>query len=587
VTLRQFGPRGDGSEGTIFRLWAPAARTVDLVTSQVTPMRRLPGGWYEIEYPAARAGTRYKFRIDDDVEVPDPASSFQPGDVFGPSEVIDHSYPWQQADWRGRPWHEAAILELHVGTFTPQGTFRSAISKLEAVARTGFTAIELMPVADFFGRWNWGYDGVLPFAPDSVYGRPDDLKALVDAAHAHGLMVFLDVVYNHFGPEGNFIARYAPEFFASGTQTPWGAAIDFGVCEVRAFVIENVLHWLDSYRFDGLRLDAVHAIVKPGDPSILTDISIAAGVLAERTQRRIHLVLENDRNDAILLDPLSDPPRGKYRAQWNDDYHHAWHVLLTGERQNYYQDYAPHPVRHIVRALQSGFAYQGEPSAHRNGAPRGGDSGHLPPTSFVSFLQNHDQIGNRAGGERLDVLAPAAAIEAALAVLLLAPMPPLLFMGEDWGETRPFPFFCDFRGGLADAVRAGRRKEFRQTNENEPDAAWIDPLAEQTFRAAVLDWGVVSEPPYAERYALVRRLLELRKQHIVPHLRRMTQLRTEAAADGPVATAAWRLDGGTLRLKANLSERDVRGEPPRGRAIWNKAHGGVLPPWSVFWTWES
>jgi 1,4-alpha-glucan branching enzyme len=211
----------------------------------------------------------------------------------------------------------------------------------------------------------------------------------------------------------------------------------------------------------------------------------------------------------------------------------------------------------------------------------------LPPTSFVSFLQNHDQIGNRAGGERLDVLAPAAAIEAALAVLLLAPMPPLLFMGEDWGETRPFPFFCDFRGRLADAVRAGRRKEFRQTNENEPDAEWIDPLAEQTFRAAVLDWGVVSEPPYAERYALVRRLLELRKQHIVPHLRRMTQWRTEAAADGPVATAAWRLDGGTLRLKANLSERDVRGEPPRGRAIWNKAHGGVLPPWSVFWTWES
>jgi len=581
----QFGPRADGSGGTIFRLWAPAARTVDLVTSQVTPMRRLPEGWYEIEYPIARAGTRYKFRIDDDVEVPDPASSFQPEDVFGPSEVIDHSYAWQQAGWRGRPWHEAAILEIHIGTFTRGGTFRSAIPKLEAVARTGFTAIELMPVADFFGRWNWGYDGVLPFAPDSVYGRPEDLKALVDAAHAHGLMVFLDVVYNHLGPEGNFIARYAPQFFASDTQTPWGAAIDFGVSEVRAFVIENALHWLDTYRFDGLRLDAVHAIVKPGDPSILTDISRTAGVLAERTQRRIHLVLENDRNDAGLLDPLGDPPRGKYRAQWNDDYHHAWHVLLTGERQGYYQDYAPDPVRQIVRALQSGFAYQGEPSAHRNGMSRGSDSGHLPPTSFVPFLQNHDQIGNRPGGERLDVLAPAAAIEAALAVLLLAPMPPLLFMGEDWGETRPFPFFCDFRGALAEAVRAGRRKEFKHTSESDT-IRWIDPLAEQTFRAAVLDWDAVSEPPYAERSALVRRLLELRKQHIVPRLGRMTQWRAEAAAEGPVTTAAWRFDGGTLRLKANFSAREVRGEPPLGRAIWNEAHGGVLPPWSVFWTWE-
>ena len=253
--------------------------------------------------------------------------------------------------------------------------------------------------------------------------------------------------------------------------------------------------WLDSYRFDGLRLDAVHAIVKPGDPSILTDISIAAGVLAERTQRRIHLVLENDRNEASLLDPLSDPPRGKYRAQWNDDYHHAWHVLLTGERQYYYQDYAPDPLRHIVRALQSGFAYQGEPSAHRNGAPRGGDSGHLPPTSFVSFLQNHDQIGNRPGGERLDVLAPAAAIKAALAVFLLAPMPPLLFMGEDWGETRPFPFFCDFRGRLATrCVRVVARSSGKQTRTSQMRIVG-STVGGANLRAAVLDWGVVNEPP--------------------------------------------------------------------------------------------
>jgi maltooligosyltrehalose trehalohydrolase len=550
-------------------------------------MQSLPGGWYQTERAEAQAGIRYKFRIDDDFEVPDPASPFQPEDVLGPSEVIDHGYAWQATNWRGRPWHEAVILEIHVGAFTPHGTFRSAIEHLEAVARTGFTAIELMPVADFFGRWNWGYDGVLPFAPDSVYGRPEDLKALVDAAHAHGLMVFLDVVYNHFGPEGNFIARYAPQFFAHDAQTPWGGAIDFSVPEVRAFVIENALHWLDRYRFDGLRLDAVHAIVRPGQPSILGDISMAVGALAERTQRRIHLVLENDRNDASLLDPLTERPRGKYRAQWNDDYHHAWHVLLTGERQSYYQDYASHPVRDVVRTLSSGFAYQGELSTHRDGAPRGECSGHLPPTAFVPFLQNHDQIGNRPRGERLDALAPAAAIEAALAVLLLAPMPPLLFMGEEWGETRPFPFFCDFRGELADAVRAGRRKEFKLSCENELGTdLWIDPLAEETFRAAVLDWRVTCIPPYAERYALVRRLLEIRKQHVVPHLGRISRWRAEAAADGEVATAAWRLDGGTLRLKANLSEREVRGKPPPGRAIWGSPRRGMLPPWSVFWTWE-
>src|ERR1700720_668484 len=374
--------------GATFRLWAPAARRVELLLDTPHPMRTLPGGWHEIAIPDARAGTLYKFRIDGGLDVPDPASAFQPDDVSGPSEVIDHErYAWRATDWRGRQWQDTVLLELHVGTFTPAGSFRGAIEKLDHVVETGLTAIELMPVADFAGRRNWGYDGVLPYAPDSSYGRPEDLKALIDEAHLRGLMVFLDVVYNHFGPEGNYLARYAPDFFVPA-RTPWGQAIDYQVTEVRAFAIVNALHWLGRYRFDGLRLDAVHSIPEPGQSLLLSELSRAVGILASASGRSIHLVLENDDNRAQLLDPNRTPPHGKYRAQWNDDYHHAWHVLLTGERSSYYQDYAPDPRPHLARVLSAGFAYQGEPSPHRDRRSRGEASGALPPTAFVNFLQN-------------------------------------------------------------------------------------------------------------------------------------------------------------------------------------------------------
>ena len=315
-----FGPRLD-RDGVTFRLWAPAARQVELVTDRPQNMSRRADGWYELAMPGAAAGTLYRFRIDGELDVPDPASAFQPRDVHGPSEVIAHAFEWK-TEWRGRPWHEAVILELHVGTFTPAGTFRAIVDKLDHLVDCGITAIELMPVADFPGSRNWGYDGVLLFAPDSRYGRPEDLKALIDAAHARGLMVFLDVVYNHFGPEGNYLGRYAPKFFTDA-HTPWGSAIDYRVPQVRAFAIENALHWLRHYRFDGLRLDAAHAIAAAGEPSVLVDLGRAVGKLAVATGRMIHLVLENDANTAHLLDPLTDPPAGRYRAQWNDDYHHA------------------------------------------------------------------------------------------------------------------------------------------------------------------------------------------------------------------------------------------------------------------------
>jgi maltooligosyltrehalose trehalohydrolase len=567
--------------GAAFRLWAPAARRVDLVLEKPYPLARGQDGWFSTDVPGAKAGTRYHFRIDGEIDVPDPASNFQPADISGPSEVIDHaSFSWQASDWRGRPWHETVLLEVHVGAFTRKGTYRAMIEKLDHLVETGITAVELLPLADFAGTRNWGYDGVLWYAPDSAYGRPEDLKALIDAAHLRGLMVFLDVVYNHFGPEGNYLGRYAPPFFTDA-QTPWGSAIDYRVPQVRGFAVENALYWLDEYRFDGLRLDAVHAIAEPGEISLLHDLSLAAGQFAAETGRHIHLVLENDDNCVRVLDPTQDPPHGKYRAQWNDDYHHAWHVKLTGEKQGYYSDYQRSPHSNIARSLGSGFVYQGEASAHRDGRPRGEASGELPPTAFVNFLQNHDQIGNRAFGDRLESQVKSEAIEAALSITLLAPAIPMLFMGEEWGSKVPFPFFCDFKGDLAEAVREGRRREY----------AWAyaasrgevpDPLSEATFKSAILDWENCDN---SERLVLVRRLLAVRRSEIVPRLAEASFGHADASEDG-MLTAVWRLTGeAMLGLTANLSDQPLKrtADENEGKPIWGGVTGSVMKPWSVFW----
>jgi maltooligosyltrehalose trehalohydrolase len=579
----QFGP-DLSSEGTTFRLWAPAARSVELVVERPVRMPPQADGWHALAVAGAGAGTRYRFRIDGELDVPDPASAFQPDDVGGPSEVVDHgAYGWRTSDWRGRPWEETVVLELHVGTFTPAGTFRAAIDKLDHVVDSGFTAIELMPLADFAGRRNWGYDGVLLYAPDSSYGRPDDLRALVDAAHQRGLMVFLDVVYNHFGPEGNFLGRYAPGFFETG-ETPWGQAIDYRVPQVRAFAIENALYWLDRYRFDGLRLDAVHAIIERGEPSVLEEMSRAAGTLAQRSGRHIHLMLENDDNAVHLFDPRA-PPAGKFRAQWNDDYHHAWHVVLSGETHGYYGDHIQAPLARIARMLGSGFDYQGETSAHRGGRPRGEASGALPPTAFVNFLQNHDQIGNRALGERIDALAEPRALKAALAITLLAPMPPLMFMGEEWGATTPFPFFCDFTGALAEAVRKGRRAEFKEAYARLGDEI-PDPLDERTFRSAKLDWTERDRAAGKRRLGLVRELLAVRHRKVMPLLARISFDPDATRSDGPLLRAGWTHLEGRLLLLANVSGERV--PCPRdwvnGAPIWGGEPAETLPPWSVFWS---
>ncbi|MFB9266394.1 malto-oligosyltrehalose trehalohydrolase [Bradyrhizobium erythrophlei] len=581
MNARHFGPELT-QDGARFRLWAPAAKQVDLLLDKPHALTRDAGGWYVAEIPGVGAGARYKFRIDDEIDVPDPASAFQPDDVFGPSEVIDHAaFQWRAASWRGRPWHEAVILEAHVGTFTREGTYRAMIDRLDHLVATGITALELMPLADFAGKRNWGYDGVLWYAPDSAYGRPDDLKTLIDEAHLRGLMVMLDVVYNHFGPEGNYLGRYAPAFFTDA-HTPWGSAIDYRVPEVRALAIENALSWLRDYRFDGLRLDAVNTIVEPGELPILHELSAATGQLAAATGRHINLVLENSDNRASLLDAADDPPRGKYRGQWNDDYHHAWHVLLTGEAQGYYGDYQRAPADDLSRALASGYVYQGEVSAFWGGKRRGEPSGALSPTCFINFLQNHDQVGNRAFGDRLETIAKPAGIEAALAVTLLAPTTPMLFMGEEWGATSPFPFFCDFKGDLADAVRKGRREEYAFAFEKYGDEI-PDPLDKATVQSAVLDWSAREQEPGRTRLTLVRELLAVRRREITP---RLAGARFGGA--GTVAgllSAHWQMgDGKRLTLTANLSDREIADiSESGGTLIWGRALSGNMPVWSVCW----
>jgi malto-oligosyltrehalose trehalohydrolase len=591
--------RADGA--TRFRLWAPGARRVDVAlgdaaSSAMLAMTAAEGGWFEAVARDAGAGTRYRFRIDGGLHVPDPASRSNPDDVHGPSMVVDPlAFEWADGAWRGRPWEEAVIYELHVGTFTPDGTFAAAMTKLDDLAELGVTAIELMPVADFPGRRNWGYDGVLPYAPDAVYGAPDDLKRLVQAAHARGLMVFLDVVYNHFGPEGNYLHAYAEPFFNPRHQTPWGAAINFdaaGARVVRDFFVHNTLYWIEEYGFDGLRVDAVHAIADDSRPDIVAEL--AATVRAHAGDRHVHLILENDRNESRYLarDEMSAPVQAT--AQWNDDVHHALHILVTGECDGYYADYSARPLWYLGRCLAEGFAYQGEVSAYRDHTPRGEPSTALPPTAFVSFIQTHDQVGNRAHGERIGKIAEPRRLRVALACLLLAPAPPMLFMGEEFGASTPFLFFCDFGPELAAAVTRGRRAEFGRFQRFRDPAAQAmipDPNDPATFAQSKLKWEERDLPPHAEWRALYRRLLGLRHRHVVPRLPGMRSGGTFAVRDDAILRVDWTLgDGARLHLLATLSDApcgDI--DVPPGNVIYASdppAQRGlrvVLPvPFAVF-----
>ena len=413
-----------------FNIWAPSVDSVGLqIGDQAAQPMMAQDGWFTAE-AAAVAGMPYCFVLPDGLHVPDPASRCQADDVHGASLIVDpDAYHWKHPEWRNRHWHEAVIYEVHPGAM---GGFSGIIARLPDLAKLGVTAVELMPVADFPGRHNWGYDGVLPYAPDRAYGTPDDLRGLIDAAHGVGLMVFVDVVYNHFGPDGAYLHAYAKPFFDEGVHTPWGAAIDFNRPEVQRFFIDNALMWVNEYRVDGLRFDAVHAI---SPASFLPDLAAAIRAGADRP---VHLVLEHEGNRSSLL---RGPEALLFDAQWADDWHHCLHVLLTGENEGYYESFQS-PAEQLARAMAEGFVFQGEISPHHKAA-RGEPSADLPPTAFVICLQNHDQIGNRAMGERLTQLADPQALRAATALLLLSPQIPLLFMGEEYGSTTPFLFFTD------------------------------------------------------------------------------------------------------------------------------------------------
>lgn len=585
----------------LFRVWAPSAEQVELCLHATGLENRYPmlteaDGWFGLAMDAD-ADCLYRYRIDGLHEVPDPASRYQPDDVHGYIQAIaPENWNWTDAGWRGRPWHEAVVYELHVGCFTPAGTFRAVMEKLDYLADLGVTAVQLMPIADFPGRRNWGYDGVLPFAPDSRYGTPDDLKRLIQTAHAKGLMVFLDVVYNHFGPEGNYLHQYAGAFFHKRRHTPWGKAFNFDGKHsrwVRQFFIHNALYWLEEFHFDGLRLDAVQAIADSSPLHILDEL--ADTLRRQFPHRRIHLILENDDNAAHYLSRNASALPHRYTAQWNDDFHHAWHVLLTGETWGYYQDFADNPLRYLLRCLQQGFAFQGETSAYRHGKPRGEASDRLPPQAFVNFLQNHDHVGNRPFGERLHQLVAPEALRAATAVLLLSPFPPMLFMGQEWGSRQPFGFFCDFEARLSQRIARARRREFAEFPgfaTAKARAAIPDPMSADSFARSILDWRDLNSAAGRDWLACHRQLLAVRREQIAP---RLAGMRCDSAAirqfGGYGFCVDWRLgDGAGLCLLANLGEQAVElGEPNvRGLLLYATHEALVaqslidrLPAWAV------
>ncbi|HUR90802.1 MAG TPA: malto-oligosyltrehalose trehalohydrolase [Ramlibacter sp.] len=590
--------------GVLFRLWAPAATQAEIATYPSAggtnpvfhPAECDAQGWWECTVEEATAGTLYQWRIDGELLVPDPASRQNPMGVFSPSAVVDPmQFEWD-GSWRGRPWSEVVLCELHVGAFTREGTFMAACDKLRALADLGITAVELMPVADFPGRFGWGYDGVLPFAPHGTYGTPDELKHFIQEAHRLGLMVFMDVVYNHFGPSGNFLNRYAPQFFSETHSSPWGAAINFdGPASpvVRDFFVHNALYWVNEYRIDGLRLDAVHAIADKGKTHILEEISRA--VRNATPGRHVHLVLENEDNNYDKLAP--EPQAGRYDAQWNDDFHHVVHVSLTGETQRYYFDYGNEPLNQLARCLTHGMLY--EPSKRREGGARTHprEAPAQPLGTLVNFVQNHDQTGNRPFGERLRELVPPGAAPLATLLALLTPPIPMLFFGEESGSVTPFLYFADWEGDLREAVREGRKREFghvAQARDGQP-LTLPDPCDEKTFESTHPDDAQAESEEGKRWLEMVRCALDVRRKHFTPRHHLLSHGRHTARRIGASGIqACWRYDDGqAIVMQVNLGPvaltvhetlPEISGEAESYSHAWPQGTpADTWPAWSARW----
>lgn len=573
--------------GVRFRLWAPDQTDVrvhihDL--GRAVSMEAKPRGWFEATVPEAMPGMLYSFELPNGHCVPDPASRFLPQDVAGPSEIVDPlDFEWNDRGWVGRPWEQTIFYELHIGTFTTEGTFRAAVDKLDYLVELGINTIQLLPVADFAGRWNWGYDGASLFAPDSSYGRPEDMKAFINAAHGKGLSVFLDVVYNHFGPKGNHLGSYTP-LTKSDVHTPWGEALNYDGDDagmIRELVFANVRYWLEEYHLDGLRFDASNEIHDDGPRHLLMELAEQARAATDG--RHLHLVLENSANQVNWLKRRETGSPWLYDAQWSDDIHHAMHAVMTGDPGSYYTDYLGR-VDLVARALAEGTAWQGEYMEHKK-THKGEPSAFLPATAFVAFMQNHDQVGNRPWGQRISSQLPEEALRMWSAITLLSPQIPLLFMGEEWNAGTPFLFFSDVGDDLAQAIRDSRREElidYAEARENNLP----DPMSAEVFEASKLDWSEQEQPRHRSMLDHYRKLLALRHEVIIPRLHGMggDSGRYEVLSDRLVRVA-WTLgDGSTLELIANLGA-----EPVDDICIWEDGHlwlegtadGSTIGGWSV------
>ncbi len=556
------------SEGTQFRVWAPVINTLEVILDGAPTAPRLlaksPDGFFTGVLADVGPGQRYRYRVDGQGPFPDPASRFQPDGVHGPSEVIDpHAFAWTDASWQGIAMKDAIIYELHVGTFTPAGTFAGVMQRLPDLVKLGVTAIELMPVADFPGQRNWGYDGVNLFAPARCYGRPDDLRRLVDAAHSLGLAVFLDVVYNHFGPDGNYMGFYSPCYFSKTHQSPWGAGLNFdgeNSLPVRDYFIENALHWIHEYHIDGLRLDATHAIVDNSPRHFLAEFSTR--VRAGCAGRNVLLIAEDHRNLAYMMKPVRDGGFG-LDGVWADDFHHHVRRHLAGDHEGYYSDFTG-SSEDLAATVRQGWFFTGQHSAHLD-EPRGSDGSELPAEAFVICVQNHDQIGNRAMGDRLHHQVDLAAYRAATVLLLCAPQTPMLFMGQEWATSAPFQFFTDHNEELGKLVTEGRRKEFRHFSAFSDPAAREripDPQAESTFLRSRLDWGERERDPHAGTLRLVQALVGLRRSEPALRAAGRDDYAIEAMPNGLLLLKRTAASEPTLLIVINLdskAEVDLQG----------------------------
>lgn len=538
------------SGGTVFRAWSPSASSIEVVLEggALHRMRESGEGYHEVSIPGAPSGTRYKLRLSGEHDFPDPASRYQPEGVHGPSEVVDpNRFGWTDQGWSGVAKEDLVFYELHVGTFTPEGTFEGVRSRLQYLKDLGVTAVELMPVADFPGRWNWGYDHASLYAPSRAYGRPDDLRRLVDEAHALGLAVFLDVIYNHLGPDGAYVAAFAP-MFTDKHHTPWGQAINLDDEHsegVRALFIDNALSWLREYHIDGLRLDATHAIVDDSDPHFLAELRDTVRLLDEGPDRI--LIAEDSRNINTLLLPREQGGYGM-DGVWTDDFHHQVRNITAGDEEGYFVDFADSSASDLARTINRGWFYEGQRSRH-SGEPRGTDASVIDPTQCVICIQNHDQVGNRPMGDRLNHDISLAAYRAATALLLFAPELPLLFMGQEWAASSPFQFFTDHNEELGALVSKGRKKEFEKFSGFQGEVP--DPQDETTFARSRLNWAELDEIEHAGILQLYRDVLRLRRD-----------LPTGAIAE-PLGDYALRVTRGGYQLYVALEADEQLTLPPQ------------------------